>query len=248
MALSWVEPVLNECRITVLDVGQGQAILMQSEGKTFLVDCGGEYDEGAADTTAETLLAQGISKLDGVILSHYDRDHCGGLPYLLTRIDTHNLFLPYAEDTDSVAPTLQRLSDGDLTTVKEDIVLTYGNVKITIFAPLSYKSGNESSMCVLFQTENCDILITGDRNIQTEEMLLSRRELPKLELLIAGHHGADTSTSEKLLELTKPEYVFVSVGENNRYGHPSQVVLDRLAKYGCMVYCTDEYGTLIYKG
>lgn len=248
MALTWVEPVLNECRVTVLDVGQGQAILLQSEGKTFLVDCGGEYDEGAADTTAETLLAQGISKLDGVILSHYDRDHCGGLPYLLTRIDTHNLFLPYAEDTDSVAPTLQRLSDGDLTTVKEDIVLTYGKVKITIFAPLSYKSGNESSMCVLFQTENCDILITGDRNIQTEEMLLSRRQLPKLELLIAGHHGAENATGEKMLAMTQPEYVFISVGANNRYGHPSQEVLQRLAKYGCIVYCTDEYGTLIYKG
>jgi competence protein ComEC len=103
-------------------------------------------------------------------------------------------------------------------------------------------------MCVLFQTENCDILITGDRNIRTEEMLLSRRQLPKLELLIAGHHGAENATGEKLLAMTQPEYVFISVGANNGYGHPAQEVLDRLAKYGCMVYCTDEYGTLIYKG
>lgn len=248
LVLSWVEPAMNECAVTVLDVGQGQAILLQSEGKTFLVDCGGDYDTGAADTTAQRLLSRGVSKLDGVIVTHYDRDHCGGLPYLLTRIDTQNLFLPYAEDPDGVGTTLQKLSDGTTTTVMEDMVLTYGNVKITIFAPLSYKSGNESSMCVLFQTENCDILIMGDRDIQTEQMLLSRRDLPKLELLIAGHHGAATSTGEALLEQTKPEYVFISVGANNLYGHPAQEVLERLNKYGCIVYCTDEYGTLIYKG
>ena len=235
LGLSWVEPMLDECTVTVLDVGQGQAVLLQSEGKTFLVDCGGDYDTGAADTTAQRLLSQGVSNLDGVIVTHYDRDHCGGLPYLLTRMQTQTLFVPYAEDPDGIGETMRSLTDGTVTTVKEDLVLTYGNVKITIFAPLSYKSGNESSMCVLFQTENCDILITGDRDIQTEQMLLSRRDLPKLELLIAGHHGAETSTSEALLEKTRPEYVFISVGDDNRYGHPAQQVLERLDKYGCIV-------------
>lgn len=248
LAFSWIEPAMSECRVTALDVGQGQAILLQSEGKTFLVDCGGDYDEDAADITAETLLSQGISKLDGVILTHYDRDHCGGMEYLLSRVGTQNLFLPHAEDPDGVAQSLQNVSDGELHIIKEDTLLTYGDVKITIFAPLSYKSGNESSMCVLFQTEKCDILITGDRDIQTENMLLSRRELPKLELLIAGHHGAKTSTGELLLEKTKPEYVFISVGSDNPYGHPADEVLLRLAQFGCVVYCTDDYGTLIYKG
>ena len=248
LALSWVEPALNACTVTVLDVGQGQAILLQSEGKTFLVDCGGDYDTGAANRTAQRLLSQGVTKLDGVIVTHYDRDHCGGLPYLLTRVDTQDLFLPYAEDPDGIGKALPSLTEAAVTTVMDDLVLTYGNVKITIFAPLSYKSGNESSMCVLFQTEKCDILITGDRNIQTEQMLLSRRDLPKLELLIAGHHGAASSTGDALLEATRPDYVFISVGANNRYGHPAQEVLERLNKYGCIVYCTDEYGTLVYKG
>ena len=231
-------------------IGKADTIFLQgsnTDGSPFyvLIDTGEEDD---APEIVEKLRASGVTSLDCLILTHFDRDHCGGLPYLLTRIDTRNLFLPYAEDTDDLVPKLQRLSDGTLTTVKEDMVLTFGDVKITIFAPLSYKSGNESSMCVLFQTENCDILITGDRNIQTENMLLSRRQLPKLELLIAGHHGAENATGEKLLTMTQPEYVFISVGANNRYGHPSQAVLDRLAQYGCIVYCTDEYGTLVYKG
>ena len=247
-ALSWIEPIRNECRVTVLDVGQGQAILLQSRGKTFLVDCGGDYDEGAADIAAETLLSQGITNLDGIVVTHYDIDHCGGLPYLLNRVEAKNLYLPYAEDPDGVINTVDRLSDGTIHIIKEDTLISAEGFQMKIFAPLSYKSGNESSMCILFQTEKCDILITGDRDIQTENMLLSRRDLPKLELLIAGHHGAATSTGEKLLEQTRPEYVFISVGSDNPYGHPADEVLQRLAQFGCIVYCTDDYGTLIYKG
>ena len=118
---------------------------------------------------------------------------------------------------------------------------------MTIFAPVSYKSGNESSMCVLFQTENCDILITGDRSRKGELALLQRVTLPELELLIAGHHGSASATSDSLLALTSPEYVFISVGANNRYGHPNDDVLERLEKHGCNVFRTDEQGTLVFR-
>ena len=126
VAMSWKQ--LSDFTFTfmqwVLDVGQGQAVLLQSEGKTFLVDCGGDYDTGAADTTAQRLLSQGVSNLDGVIVTHYDRDHCGGLPYLLTRMQTQTLFVPYAEDPDGIGETMRSLTDGTVTTVKEDLVLT----------------------------------------------------------------------------------------------------------------------------
>ena len=247
VALSWVEPLTGECRVTMLDVGQGQAILLQSEGKNFLVDCGGDYEEGAADITAETLLSQGIYKLDGIILTHYDRDHAGGVPHLLTRIATENLFLPYAEDTNNVGGALQRVSDADIHCVKADMKISYGNAEITIFAPVSYNSGNESSMCILFQTENCDILVIGDRSEKTEQMLLQHRDLPELEVLVAGHHGAKTSTSKSLLEATKPEYVFISVGEDNPYRHPAQQTIDRILEYGCKILRTDENGTVIFR-
>ncbi len=247
VALSWFEPLLGECRVTVLDVGQGQAILLQSRGKSFLVDCGGDYDKGAANVTAETLLSQGISKLDGIILTHYDGDHAGGVPYLLTRIEAENLFLPYAKDENGVGERLHSISDGTVHSVCEDIKISYDSVEITIFAPISYNSGNESSMCVLFQTKNCDILITGDRGVKTEQLLLSRYDLPKLELLVAGHHGSKNSTSTQLLEKTQPEYVVISVGEDNYYGHPAQETIDRLLRFGCKILRTDQCGTVIFR-
>ena len=247
VAFSWVEPMMDACRVTMLDVGQGQAILLQSDGKNFLVDCGGDYDEGAADMTAETLLSQGIYKLDGIIITHYDSDHAGGIPYLLTRVDTENLFLPYAADPDAVGENLRRISTATAHTVSDDIKISYDNVEITIFAPVSYNSGNESSMCVLFQTENCDILIIGDRSEQTENMLLSHHDIPQLDVLVAGHHGSNTSTGTKLLETTQPEYVFISVGADNPYGHPAQQMLERASKFGCKILRTDQCGTVIFR-
>ncbi len=245
--LSWVEPIMCECRVTMLDVGQGQAILLQSEGKTFLVDCGGDYDTGASDITAETLLSQGVAKLDGIILTHYDGDHAGGLPYLLTRVGTENLFLPWAEDTDGLDAKLEKMSNATVHTLRDDIKISYGNAELTIFAPVSYNSGNESSMCVLFQTENCDILIVGDRSEKTERILVSRYDLPELDVLVAGHHGSKTSTSIELLEETKPEYAFISVGKGNPYGHPAQQTIDRLLEFGCKILRTDQCGTVIFR-
>jgi len=247
VSLSWIEPMMYECHVTMLDVGQGQAILLQSKGKTFLVDCGSDYNKGAADTTAETLLSRGIRKLDGIILTHYDGDHCGGLPYLLTRISAENLFLPNAQDGETVQTQLLSVSDGSLHTVREDLKLSYDNVEITIFAPVSYNSGNESSMCVLFQTENCDILIVGDRSERTERILVSQYDLPKLDVLVAGHHGSKTSTSMELLNATMPEYVFISVGEGNPYGHPAEETIARLLEYGCQIFRTDQCGTVIFR-
>ena len=91
---SWAEPMLFDTRMMVLDVGQGQSILLQSQGKNFLVDCGGDSDEETADIISEALLSQGITELDGILLTHYDRDHAGALENLLTRIDTKLLLLP----------------------------------------------------------------------------------------------------------------------------------------------------------
>lgn len=242
---SWIEPLLDECRVTVLDVGQGQSIILQGGGKTFLVDCGGDYDEEAADIAAETLLSQGISRLDGIILTHLDADHAGGVANLLTRIETETLFYPRIDDeylTDEIAMV------GDtVCRVDKDLILSFGDTNLTIFAPVSYNSGNESSICVLFQTENCDILITGDRGMASERILLKQHSLPELEVLVVGHHGSKYSTCEELLAATSPEFAFISVGKDNPYGHPTEEVLLRLLQYGCVIYRTDQNGTIIYR-
>lgn len=239
---SWIEPLTSDTWITMLDVGQGQAILLQSEGKTFLVDCGGDRDTETADLIAETLLSQGISRLDGIILTHYDKDHAGAVHNLLTRIDTDYLFLP---DTRNELDTPE--TDGSILYVWEDLELAFGNAVLQIYGPVYSGRDNENSLCVLFDTEKCDILITGDRSAFGERMLLRNRQLPDVDILVAGHHGAADSTSAELLNAVKPETVLISVAQDNIYSHPAPALLQRLEDLDCTVYRTDLNGTIIIR-
>lgn len=244
---SWFEPLQDDFRITMLDVGQGQSILLQSDGKTFLVDCGGDDGEDAASTTAEALLSQGISRLDGIIVTHYDVDHAGGVVPLLSRVQTDRLILPYTEKEDEISQSLAAASNGSVEYVREDLVYTFGSTEMTIFASNTHESDNESSICILFQRESCGILITGDRGADGEKQLLQAHSIPEVDVLVAGHHGSAGSTSEELLAATSPQFAFVSVGEDNRYGHPSDKVLERLIGAGCEIYRTDIHGTIIFR-
>lgn len=235
---SWVEPMLDDTRITVLDVGQGQCILLQSEGRTFMVDCGGDSDSATADTAAEALLSQGIRKLDGLILTHWDRDHSGALQKLLSRIDAEVLLLP-DEPSDIPEEIAQQLIYAS-----DDLVISWGSSALHIYASNFHGSSNQKSLCVLFDTKKCDILITGDRNGFGERQLLRSVQIPDVDVLIAGHHGSANSTCEELLSAVQPEIVCISVGEDNPYGHPSSELLQRLSSFGCTVYRTDKSGTI----
>lgn len=247
LLLSWVIPMTDKSRVTVLDVGQGQCILLQSEGKTILVDCGGDYATSVADLAAETLLSMGVYRLDGVVLTHYDGDHAGALPYLLSRIPADTVFLPeYAEEDEIQNAILEAAGDSAIL-VQQDINISWEQTSLTVFAPIFQSDDNESGLCVLFSAENCDILITGDLGITGENKLFLEKEIPKLTALIAGHHGSPYSTGEGLLAVTSPQYVFISVGADNPYGHPNQKVLDRLAQYNCTVYRTDQDGTIVFR-
>ncbi len=248
VGLSWAEPLMDNYRMTMLDVGQGQAILLQAEGKTYLVDCGGDRDEDAADLVAQTLLSQGISRLDGIILTHYDRDHAGGIEYLLTRIDTDMILMPYAADDSGLAKRLKTMLGDRAVRLHKDLVITAGDMKLTIFAPESYNSGNESGLCVLFSVEKCDILITGDRSAAGERLLMNRHDLPQVDVLVAGHHGSKHSASEQLLQAVRPSYALISVSKDNYYGHPAPETLQRLKQYGCIIICTADNGTILYRG
>lgn len=245
---SWLEPQLDAYRVTVLDVGQGQCILLQSEGKTYMVDCGGDDDEATADIAAAYLASQGIDCLDGLILTHYDRDHAGGAVYLLTRVQADMLILPVGQDGGGYADALTAVHSGEIIYASQDVEIAWGQASVTVYASENTKSSNESSLCVLFEAEKYDILITGDTSIAGEIMLTIQKRLPDLEALVVGHHGADSATSDRLLQITKPEVALVSVGVDNAYGHPTTSVLERLKKYGCEIRRTDLEGTIILRG
>lgn len=243
----WSEPYWGDYIVSVLDVGQGQCVVLQSKDKVYLVDCGGSHGEEAATVALNTLESRGIKMLDGIILTHYDEDHCNGVGYVMDRMPVQMLYLPDGMAHNEIRLELRK-RDTPITWVDENLSLTCGEAGITIYPGEKQNMDNESSMCILFQGENCDILITGDRNIAGERALLEKWEIPDLEVLVVGHHGASTSTGTDLLNKTKPEIAVISVGENNRYRHPNQEILDRLNQMGCIIRRTDLEGTIIIRG
>ena len=114
-----------------------------------------------------------------------------------------------------------------------------------LYAPRRTSTENDG-LSVLLSVEECDILITGDMSIAAEEALLNSRQLPDLEILVAGHHGSKGSTGLRILQELKPETVLISVGKNS-YGHPTQQTLYRIATVGAVVYRTDYNGNITVK-
>lgn len=248
VGLSWLEPKLDDYRMTILDVGQGQCILLQTDGKHYVIDCGGGNSLETADLAAQTLLSQGIFRLDGVILTHYDLDHAGAVNMLLSRIPADSIYLPDIADSGTIRKELEMQRMEDIIYIPAEQSLSIENGTINLFTGKAGINDNESSMCVLFQPGNCDILITGDRNVAGERVLLEQTELPDLEVLVVGHHGSKYATCLELLNATKPEVAVISVGGDNHYGHPADETLDRLLLFGCYILRTDTHGDVIFRG
>ena len=245
VVLGYLEPMGERFRVTVLDVDQGQCVVLQAQGRTFVVDCGGSQGEGAGETAARYLLTQGITYIDGLILTHYDTDHISGVHQLLERVDVGVLFLPLVTQEDVDTELAARYPNNQIVT--EDLTLQWGEAQLRIFAPLAQTTSNESGLSVLFTAGEYDTLITGDMSRRVEKLLLAYTDLPDLELLVAGHHGSKNSTGEDLLAATTPETIAISVG-SNAFGHPAEEVLRRAADFGCIVHRTDQAGTLIFRG
>ena len=127
--------------------------------------------------------------------------------------------------------------------VEEVRTLPLGGAALSLCPPVGEGGDNERGLAVLASVGEDDLLITGDMDMATERKLLAAWELPDIEILVAGHHGSKYSTSEELLETLRPETVCISVG-GNRYGHPAEETLERLARQGCTVWRTDLHGNI----
>lgn len=219
-------PRQEDFRFTVLDVGQGQSLVLQSRGETMVIDCGGWSGESAADKAAEYLLSQNIYKVEALALTHYDEDHAGGAEYLLGRVKAKEMLLPEG---------------------KEDRSIPFGVGTLRLFPYTGGNLGQENSMAILFESENCVILVTGDLDLAGERRLVREGKIPRADILVVGHHGSKNATSAELLEAARPKVAVVSVGAGNPFGHPTQETLDRLEAAGAKVYRTDQSGTIVIR-
>lgn len=118
---------------------------------------------------------------------------------------------------------------------------------IQILPTCGETEGNNGGLWVFASMEETEILITGDVDQKTENTMVQRYQFPKTDILVAGHHGAKTSTGQNLLEAVRPECVVISVGDNS-YGHPSEETLKRIMDIGADVLRTDERGSVTIRG
>ena len=235
--------------VTVLDVGQGQSVLVRSGQFLCLVDCGGDSYDSAGDIAADFLGDYGVGRLDLLVLTHFHVDHANGVAQLLKRVQVDTLAIPPA--TGEEEPLREEILSAareqgvEVLEAEEDTLLTLDqNRTIQLYAPLGAGETNEAGLTCLVSNGDFDTLITGDMGADVEQQLLTHAALPDLEVLVAGHHGSKSSTSEQLLAATAPDYAFLSVGEHNSYGHPAQETLERLAAAGCRIYRTDLQGNI----
>ncbi len=232
---------------SVLNVGQGEAVLLSSGGQTALVDCGSSNSWiNAGTVAANEINTLGQTELTYLILTHYHNDHANGLETLFSRVKVRYLVVPKLSDAESwqmqsevLALAEQYQTEVLLLEAEEHIAM--GKAELTIFPPMGTGSNNEEGLSLLCSCEGVDILVTGDMDGETEQVLLSSAVLPELEVLVVGHHGSKYSTSEALLETLSPETAVISVGSNS-YGHPAAETLVRLEEAGADIRRTDWNG------
>ena len=247
MGLSCADYALPDSCFSMLDVGQGQCLVSRSGRGVSVIDCGGQED-ASGETAARFLLARGVTQIDRLILTHFDADHCNGVRQLLRRVRVKTLYVPDLSPESSLRTKIlfaAAQAGAEIRFVTDDLTLPDG---MRIFAPTGSAEESNTGLCVLAAGEKYDILVTGDLSEQAEYRLLSTHALPRAAVLVAGHHGAATSTSEALLRAVKPEAVLISVGADNRFGHPADETLRRIEKAGAAVFRTDLSGTITIRG
>lgn len=247
IGLGRLEAESADLTVTALDVGQGSSAALLSGGKAALVDCGGDGSCSAGDIAADYFAAMGRTRLDALVLTHFDADHFNGVEQLFYRMKVDKVAIPAGDTDPAEAARLMALAEqegAEVVLVDGTKTLSLGESELTLFPPLGGGTSNESGLFALCSRGDFDVLITGDADAFVEKMLVKYCPIPDIEVLAAGHHGSKNSSCEEFLAATAPEIVLISAGANNSYGHPAPETLDRLAALGAQVRRTDQEGKI----
>lgn len=238
--------------VHMIDVGQGDSILIQTKEKAVLIDAG-ERDQG--QTVCDYLKSAGVNKLDLVIATHPHSDHIGGLADVLTQIRTEEILMPELSDemvptTSSFQRLLTAVEKEDVRAVAAEPGLVYdlgGGVSLTVLAPVKdYDNLNNYSVVCRLDCGQTSFLFTGDAEKQVEQDLLDAGANLQADVLKAGHHGSSTSSGDAFLDAVRPKIAAISCGQNNDYGHPHKEVMTSFSQRGITVCRTDLQGTVIF--
>lgn len=235
--------------LTIMDVGQADAILVREGGDTLLVDAG--VDEAAA----RALARNHVLALDAVVITHWDRDHWGGLPSILETVPVKRIIV--AEGAAREMP--RELVDQGMRVeeVRAGDALAIGGFTARAVWPVGEVSGleNGDSLCFVVsyhdgsdaRSKTLDALLTGDTEIDQECAYADL--VPDIDVLKLGHHGSKVSIDEELLDRFEPELCVASAGEGNSYGHPSKACRQAVRAHGATFLSTIEAGDVtVYPG
>ncbi|SET42087.1 competence protein ComEC [Natronincola peptidivorans] len=254
-------PMLSGCffeedtalSIHVIDVGQGDSILIKTpNGKTMLID-GGE--PAAGKTVVSYLKKRKVKKIDLLVATHPHADHIGGLIDVIHSIPIDKFYMPHKLHTSKTFENLlDAAKDKDLkiSAATAGIMIDFDeDITLYFLGPLrDYGDDlNLWSAVVKMDYKEKSFLFTGDLEALGEEDILSgfQKDFLKSQFLKVGHHGSRTSTTENFLQVIEPTVAVISCGRNNSYGHPHEEVINRLNLFNIAVYRTDMQGTIVIK-
>lgn len=237
----------SDFELHMLDVGQGLSVLVKADGHYLLYDGGGA---GASSFVVSYLKQQGIEYLDYIVASHYDDDHLNGIVGALHVFSCGTVLSPdYAPDTDIYRSYVLAVQENGaaVTHPLPGDLYSLGGASVQILGPSSYDNAVENNNCIsiCIDYEGFRFLLCGDLEAEGEEELVGSGADLSCDLYVVNHHGSASSSTFYFLDQVLPNYVFLSCGKDNPYGHPAKETLERLSSIGCELYCTDRQGTIV---
>ncbi len=247
----------QKLRVSFLDIGQGDSILIQTpSGHTMLVD------GGPTNKILEKLSKQlnyFDNDIDVIVATHPDADHVTGLIPVLEKYNVHTVVISKAESITGVFADLTKhiedeSADVRVAEINDEIDFHDGVIATILYPPKNYtekfigkkNDTNDASVSMEIKFGNDTFLLTGDLPSTEEGKLIIAGLDKNITVYKAGHHGSKSSNGELLLKYSKPEYAVISAGKDNRYGHPNPEALERLQKYSKEILSTITHGTISF--
>ncbi len=244
-----VTPEGETLEMHVIDVGQGDSILIRTAGGDMLIDSG---PGNAEDELKDYLTSLEVTDIEYAVFTHPDADHIGNADMILTDYTVSNVIMPSKE---SKSKTYQRMmtaldaSGANLITPEPELEFTLGSMTVTILAPISEKYSDTNNYSVVMRLDfgETSFMMTGDAEKDSELEMLGKysADIFNCDVLKVGHHGSSTSTSTEFLNAVSPAIALISCGKGNTYGHPYAATLQKLENVGAQIYRTDEQGSIV---
>ena len=239
----------NDVFINFIDVGQGDSILIHND-KNILIDTGGKESSTkeksiVINKTIPYLKSLGIKRIDYLILTHGDYDHMGESINLVEKDKVKNVIFNCGEFNNLEKELITKLNKNKVSYYSCINELDLENNKLFFLQTKEYDNENDNSNVIYTEINNYKFIFTGDASINTEKEILKDYNLPEIDVLKVGHHGSKTSSSKEFINEINPKYSIISVGKDNRYGHPNKEALDNLEN--SKIYRTDQDGSIMFK-